>query len=109
MPVPQWFDIRESAAAEWFGALYAAAGSDAAVLAGVATEFSPRIEICTAREVVECADVSRPRPKRGAHSNFLPAFDDLARRQAVETNRRQHERREAKHGREHRTKPLFMH
>src|SRR4051812_40483163 len=34
-----------------FGAIYAAEGSDFAVLDGVAREFSPRVEVCNGREI----------------------------------------------------------
>jgi protein ImuB len=43
-----------------FGAIYAADGSDPAAVEGVAREFSPRIEVCSAREItVDVSGVGR--------------------------------------------------
>jgi protein ImuB len=50
--VPRWVEISGSeGAVPVCGVLYAAEGSDAAALAAVASEFSPRVEVCGPREI----------------------------------------------------------
>jgi protein ImuB len=49
--VPQWLTVSDRAVGQMFGAIYAAEGSDPAVLSAVAREFSPRIELLGQREI----------------------------------------------------------
>ena len=51
MFVPQWLTVSDEAAGRMFGVVFAAEASDRVVVADVAREFSPRIEIHGPREV----------------------------------------------------------